>query len=159
MDCRIIRWTTGVFLEGDSACIMNPWKKEIQTKMPSNAKAKPIPIYTTVGDWSALLVFPYVYNTIGEWIGWITPDKQVYDVYGIYVGWLTNEPRILTKRIHEGPLPRREPPDPPGRIRPPATVPLPPMMAELPFEVVDVLQEFPERMHTTDTGEFKADMD
>jgi hypothetical protein len=44
------------------------------------------------------------------------------------------------------------------RIRPPATVPLPPMMADLPFENVDVLLEEPERLHTTDTGELKEDV-
>ena len=41
----------------------------------------------------------------------------------------------------------------------PQSVPLPPMMAELPFEVVDVLEEEPDRLHTIDTGEFKEDMD
>jgi len=33
------------------------------------------------------------------------------------------------------------------------------MMAELAFEIVDVLFEEPERLHTTDTGELKQDMD
>jgi hypothetical protein len=33
------------------------------------------------------------------------------------------------------------------------------MMAELRFEIIDVLEESPERLHTTDTGEFKDDMD
>lgn len=127
--------------------------------MESSLKRKPIPVYTTPGDWSALLVYPYLFNTIGEWIGYVTPDRLVYDVDGVYVGWLTDEPRILRKRIIEEELPRIDPPAPPGRIRPPATVPLPPMMAELPFEVIDVLEEEPERLHTTDTGEFKEDMD
>ena len=121
-------------------------------------KTRPIPIYNTSGDWSALLVFPHLYNTIGEWIGWITPDKQVYDVNGIFVGWLTEEPRILRRRIHDGPLPRRTPPDPPRRIRPPATVPLPKMMAELPFEIIDIFEEEPDRLHTIDAGDLKEDM-
>ncbi|NIS81530.1 MAG: hypothetical protein GTO14_15310 [Anaerolineales bacterium] len=127
--------------------------------MLSDAKKRPIPIYTTPGDWSALLVFPYLFNTIGEWIGWVTPERQVFDVNGVYVGWLTSEPRILTRRIHDGPLPRRDPPEPPKRIRPPATVPLPPMMAELPFEIVDVLDEIPERLHTSDAAGYREDMD
>ncbi len=127
--------------------------------MSEKLKVKPIPIYTTPGDWSALLVFPYIYNTIGEWIGWVTPDRQVFDVDGIYVGYLTDEPRILRKRIIDGPLQRRTPPPPPSRIRPPATVPLPPMMAELPFEVIDVLDEEPDRLHTSDAGELREDMD
>jgi hypothetical protein len=33
------------------------------------------------------------------------------------------------------------------------------MMAELPFEIIDVLQEEPERLHTSDTGDLKQDMD
>lgn len=119
---------------------------------------KPIPIYTTPGDWEALLVFPYLYNTLGEWIGWVTPEREVFDVDGVYVGWLTDEPRVLSKRIQEGPRPRRTPPPPPEKIRPPATVPLPPMMAELPFEVMDVLDEEPRLLHTQDSGELKEDM-
>jgi hypothetical protein len=122
-------------------------------------KLKPIPIYSTPGDWVALMVFPYLYNTIGEWIGWVTPDRQVYDVDGIYVGWVTTEPRILRKRTYDAPLERQAAPPPPERIRPPATVPLPPMMAGLPFEVVDVMEEDPERLHTIDHGELKEDVD
>jgi hypothetical protein len=113
-------------------------------------RSKPIPIYTTPGDWSAIMLYPYLYNTMGEWIGFVTREQHVYDVDGIYVGWITDEPRIL---------PRTTPPEHPDRIRLPATVPLPPMMAEIPFEIVDVLFEEPERLHTTDTGEFKEDMD
>ena len=33
------------------------------------------------------------------------------------------------------------------------------MMAELPFEIIDVFEEEPDRLHTSDTGEFKEDMD
>jgi hypothetical protein len=120
---------------------------------------KPVPIYTTLGDWSAILVYPYIYNTVGEWIGWVTSDRQVYNILGIYVGWLTDEPRILRRRIIEDTLPRREPPERPSRIRPPATVPLPPMMAELPFEIIDVLEDEPGLLHTIDAGELKEDMD
>lgn len=120
---------------------------------------RPIPIYTTPGDWEAIMVYPYLFNTMGEWIGWVTSDQEVFDVDGVYVGWITSEPRILRRRITNGPMLRKEPPDPPGKILPPPTVPLPPMMAELPFEVIDVLHEEPERLHTTDTGEFKEDMD
>ena len=125
----------------------------------SSPTRKPIPIYTTPGDWSALLVYPYIYNSLGEYIGWITPDRQVFDVDGVYVGWLTAEPRVLRKRVQDRKVPRRNPPAKPRKIRPPATVPLPPMMAEIPFEIVDVLDEEPERLHTIDTGEFKEDMD
>jgi len=122
-------------------------------------KGKAIPIYTSKGDWSALLVFPFVFNSMGEWIGWVTSDRQVYDVDGLYIGWLTPDARVLRKRTYDEALPHRTPPVPPERIRPPATVPLPPMMAELPFEHIDVLLEEPERLHTTDTGDLKQDVD
>jgi hypothetical protein len=127
--------------------------------MAGDARTRPIPIYTSKGEWAALMVYPHLFNTIGEWIGWLTPGREVYDVDGVYVGWLTDEPRILRKRTIDGPLPRRDPPRPPKRVRPPATVPLPPMMAELAFETIDVLHEEPERLHTIDTGELKEDVD
>lgn len=125
----------------------------------NNSSKKAIPIYTTPGDWQALLVYPYIYNTIGEWIGWVSAERKVFSVEGIYVGWLTDEPRVLRKRIMEDELERRDPPPEPDHIRPPATVPLPPMMAELPFEVIDVLEDEPRLLHTTDSGELKEDMD
>lgn len=129
------------------------------TGMKKRNSKRPIPIYSTPGDWVAIMVFPHIFNTIGEWIGWITKDRQVFDVDGIYVGWLTSDPRILRKRVYEKMMPRRTPPPFPGRVRPPATVPLPPMMAELPFSIVDVMEEEPERLHTTDAGELRDDMD
>ncbi|OGO15744.1 MAG: hypothetical protein A2Z14_01450 [Chloroflexi bacterium RBG_16_48_8] len=104
-----------------------------------------------------MLVSPNLYNMSGEWIGWITPEKEVFDVDGYYVGWLSEDMRILRKRSLTQ-MDRRKTPRPPGRIRAAATMPLPPLMAELPYSVVDVLEEEPNRLHTTDTGELKEDM-
>ncbi len=59
-----------------------------------------IPIYTSRGDAEAFLCYPYLFNRLGEWIGWVTSDKHVYSVLGIYVGELTTEPRILRKTDH-----------------------------------------------------------
>lgn len=123
------------------------------------SRSRPIPIYTTPGDWAALLVFPHVYNTLGEWIGWVTPDRQVYDVEGRYVGWLTDEPRVLRHRVYDKAPESREPPPRAEVVRPPATVPLPPMMRELTYDTIDVLDEEPDRLHTTDYGGLKEDMD
>lgn len=106
-----------------------------------------------------MMLYPYIYSTVGEWIGWVTPKKDVYNVHGIYVGWLTKEPRVLRRRVQEGMLARRDSPPIPDRIRPPATVPLPPMMAELPFEIVDVFDDDREHLTTLDYGEHKEDMD
>jgi hypothetical protein len=118
---------------------------------------RPRPLYNTHGDCAALLISSYIFNRSGEWIGWVASENMVYDVDGIYVGWLSDEMRILRKRSNVSEE-RREPPNPPGRIRAPATIPLPPLMPELPYSIIDVLDEQPERLHTIDTGELKEDM-
>jgi hypothetical protein len=119
----------------------------------------PIPIYSTVGDVEAFLVYPMVFNLLGEWIGWVTPKREVYSVYGDYVGWLSKDPRVLRKRTYNFDKPKLAPPQPPARIATGGSVPLPPMMAELTYDTIDVLQEQPELMPTLDSGEFREDMD
>jgi hypothetical protein len=118
-----------------------------------------IPIYTTKGDPEAFLIYPYLFNRAGEWIGWVTPKREVYSTLGNYVGELTKEPRIVRARVMETEAPKMSPPAPPKRIAPPSTVPLPPMMGDLPFSMIDVLLDEPERLHTLDSGEFREDMD
>lgn len=117
------------------------------------------PIYTTTGDTAAALSGRHIFNLLGEWIGWVDETNQVYSITGEYVGWLTREPRVLRKRVASRRPPRRQPPPHPGRIRPPATFPLPPMMAEIAFDTVDVLDEMPERLHTADFDQWAQDMD
>ncbi len=126
--------------------------------MTNNPKGRPIPVYSTHGDCMAFFVTPYLYNLIGEWVGWVADENQVFDVDGFYIGWLSDEWRILRRRS-QGMSERRTTPDPPKAIRTPATIPLPPMMSELPFHFIDVLDEEPERLHTMDTGELRNDMD
>jgi hypothetical protein len=119
-----------------------------------------VPIYTSRGDAEAFLVYPNLYNRLGEWIGWVNADRGVYSVLGYYVGELTAEPRILRKRITASLRPRKSPPPPPPeRLLLPATIPLPPMMADLRFGVMDVLLEEPERLHTLDYGDERQDLD
>ncbi len=118
-----------------------------------------IPIYNSRGDVEAFLVFPYLFNRTGEWIGCVTPQKEVYSVLGNYVGALTNDPRIVRPRVDDAIRPRLKVSPPPGRITTPATVPLAPMMSDLTHSLVDVLLEEPERLHTVDSGEFREDMD
>jgi hypothetical protein len=118
-----------------------------------------IPIYTTKGDLGAFLVYPYLYNSQGEWIGWVGADKKVYSVYGHYVGWLTDDPRILRKRADTIGVDSRVPPPPPAPLKPPAKVPLPRMMPELPFGVLDVLEENPDLLPCRDFGEMRQDVD
>ena len=109
-----------------------------------------IPIYTTSGDTGGYLIFPYIYNPLGEWIGWVTEDNQVYSVYGRYVGWLNKDNRVLRRRADNFQKQDKQTPPKPPRLRPPATVPLPPMMAELKYEVVDVIEEMPELLPRLD---------
>lgn len=124
--------------------------------MPTGTKL--IPIYTSHGDVGAFLIYPYLYNTSGEWIGWVTPEREVFSVLGYYVGVLTMDPRILRSRVREDVLPRREPPPEPPSIRPPARLPLPPTMAEVPVNMIDVLEEAPDLLPPIGYGDLLDDM-
>jgi hypothetical protein len=117
-----------------------------------------IPIYSSRGEVDAYLVFPYLFNRSGEWIGLVTPQREVYSVLGSYVGFLTNDPRIVRKRSEDAIKPRLKMPPSPGRISLPATTPLAPLMSDLPQGLVDILVEEPDRLHTIDSGELREDM-
>ena len=104
-------------------------------------------------------MFPYLFNRNGDWIGWLTPKREVYSVLGYYVGTLTDDARIVRKRADDENKPRLKPPQHPGKIATPATVPLAPLMSDLTHSSVDVLQEEPERLHTLDSGELRQDLD
>ena len=118
-----------------------------------------IPIYTTKGDADAFLQYPYLFNRNGDWIGFVTPMREVYSVLGDFVGTLTNDPRIIRKRGTSTLRPRLSPPQRPPKIYPPASVPLPRLMGDLSHSVIDVLQEAPERLHTVDSGDQRQDLD
>ena len=120
---------------------------------------EPIPIYTTSGDTAGFLVFPYLFDQSGEWMGWVTADRLVYSVTGHYVGWLHHDFRILRRRAEDYIHPDQNPPARPARLSPPATVPLPPMMAELKYETVDVLDELPELLPVYDAFSFPEEAD
>jgi hypothetical protein len=124
-----------------------------------DVKRNHIPIYSSRGDLGAYLVYPYIFNQNGEWVGWVTGKREVYSVLGSYIGWLSDDPRILRRRSYDFSKPRITPPQPPNRIRVGATVPLAPMMPELTYATVDVLEEEPERLSTGDAHELKEDMD
>ena len=118
-----------------------------------------IPIYTSRGEAEAFLTFPYLFNRGGEWIGWVSPQRDVYSVMGYYVGYLTNDPRIVRKRATSTLRPRIQPPPHPGRISTPASVPLARLMTDLTHSLIDVLADEPERLHTLDSGELRQDLD
>lgn len=118
-----------------------------------------IPIYNSKGDPEAFLEYPYIFNRNGDWIGWITPKREVYSVIGYYVGYLGNGPRILRKRATSTLKSRQKPPSTPNKIPLPATIPLAPLMSELTHSTIDVLLDEPERLHTLDVGELREDLD
>jgi len=118
-----------------------------------------IALYTTQGELGAILRYPYLFNPLGEWIGWVTETRAVYSVYGSYVGQISDEWRILRPRSLENRHPSRPPRDRPGNINPPAHFPLPLMMPELPLNLMDVLEEAPGLLPTIDSGEFKRDLE
>lgn len=118
------------------------------------------PVYNTRGDLDAFLLFPYIYNRTGEWIGWVTTDRKVYSVHGLYVGYYSKDNRILRKQSDAFGQEHRTPPAAPSlHITIPAHAPLAPLMAELPFGVIDVLLEQPDLLSPSDFGEGRQDLD
>lgn len=122
-------------------------------------QASLIPIYTTAGDADAFLLYPYLFSRAGDWIGFVTPNRDVHSVLGEYVGFLTNDPRIVRKRAVDEIKSRLDPPPTPRKVQPPASIPLAPLMPELSHSLIDVLMDESERLHTLDSGEFREDMD
>ena len=118
-----------------------------------------IPIYNGRGDVEVFLAYPHLHNRNGDWVGWVTPQRDVYSVLGYYVGYLTDEPRILRKRVTSTLKGRLTPPPAQPKISLPASVPLAPMMKEITYSTVDVLLDEPERLHTLDSGELREDLE
>jgi hypothetical protein len=100
------------------------------------------PVYSTSGEWVALLHEGQLYDTLGEWVAWLH-GKDIYSRDGEYVGFLSDDGRILRERIRSQ-RPLRPMPSTPPKIRPPSSVPLPPYFAELPWKLVDVFEEDPD---------------
>jgi hypothetical protein len=118
------------------------------------------PIYTTRGEWAALLIDVFLYNHRGEWAGYISKNGYVFSVMGKYVGWLSKDFRILRKKVQGQTIPECPLPVQPAlKVRMPDHVPLPPLMADLPFDTFDVMDDEPERLHTLDEDPDAQDMD
>jgi len=111
--------------------------------------ATQFPIYTTSGDWVAMLISRHLYNTAGDWIGWVDAEGLVFSARGDYVGWLARDFRILRKR--EGnQQPHRDPPPGPPRVRMPPSVALAPLTGGLGYDTMDVFEEAAYRLDPSD---------
>ena len=100
--------------------------------MNNNNERPLVPIYTTRGDVEAYLAYPFIYNLLGEWVGWVNSDRKVYSVHGHYAGWLNKDPRILRKLADGYGETKIDIPQPPSLNKIiPASAPLAPLMAEL----------------------------
>jgi len=123
-------------------------------------RVPPLHLYTTRGEFAALLIFPYLYSRDGDWVGWVSDERDVFNLEGGYVGWVSHDRRILRRATVQ---PRIIPPPPSNpeepRVRVPATTPLPPLMAEYSHDVIDVLEDMPELLHSGDRSELQSDMD
>ncbi len=112
---------------------------------------KQVPVYTTRGDWAAMLVNDfYLYNPAGDWIGFLDLQKRVYNARGEYAGWLSSDNRVLRHRDNTSPLARIKGPPVQPRLKFAPTMALPPMMAELGYDTIDVLEDMPERLDPYD---------
>jgi hypothetical protein len=109
----------------------------------SDKPEKPIFIFDTHGDWQATKVGTMIWSSRGEYVGYLE-GQEVYKQDGEWIGHLSKDGRILRKRSER----RRElhpnPPPKPAKPTLPARAPLPPMMAELDFSTIDVLDEDPD---------------
>ncbi len=103
------------------------------------------PIYQSNGKVVAVVHRGYLYNLEGYSIGFLHGAK-VYDLAGEYLGALSEDRRLLRARRSPG---RENIPPPPrsGQITGiPKQFPLAPMFAELPYQTIDLFEEYPDRL-------------
>jgi hypothetical protein len=118
---------------------------------------KPFFIFDTRGDWYATKIGEFIYGTRGDYIGFME-GEEVYKRDGEWLGRLSKDGRILRKRtVRRRDLHPNPPPTPPKPDKLPPRAPLPPMMAELDFSTVDVLDEDPDIFKRI--SDLKPDMD
>lgn len=103
-----------------------------------------VPLYQTDGEWVAVYERGHIFDVDGEWIG-VVVGREVYGPTGHYLGFLSDDKRLLRKKSG---VKRKviERPARPERPRIPVTVPLAPMMRELPHHLVDLFEEYGKRL-------------
>lgn len=119
---------------------------------------QPFFIFDSRGDWHATLLKGCLWDTRGEYIGFVRGEHyDVYTAYGEWIGNVQKDGRIIRKRVHAPQAPLRirrlRPPQP----RLPARPPLPPATVDLEHHLIDVLEWDP---HVFDyVPDLKKDLD
>ncbi len=103
------------------------------------------PIYRSDGQVVALVHRGNLHNVDGEWIGFLL-GAEVYGATGEYIGYLSDDRRLLRSRRPPQQLPVTPPESWPPRLRGiPERFPLARLFRQLPFGLIDVFEEFPDR--------------
>ncbi len=104
--------------------------------------AKPFFIYNTAGDWLATKIGIYLFDTRGDYIGYVLNDTHdVYTTSGEWIGNLYPDGRIVRKRTAgRQPLMKQLPPKPGKPEKLPTRAPLQPIPADLGYDKIDVLE-------------------
>jgi hypothetical protein len=112
-------------------------------------------IYRTDGEWVAVYHQGHLFSIEGDWLGFVV-GREVFDVRGRYLGYFSEDRRLLRAR-NDVPRPMRTAPPAPVRPRLPTTMPLAPLLGELPYSIVDVFVEDADRFRFV--AETRPDMD
>lgn len=107
---------------------------------------EPFFIFDTHGEWHATLLNNCLWDSRGEYIGFVRgPNYDVYTAYGQWIGNLSPDGRIVRKRTHQRqPMLKIRKLRPPKPQNLPPRAPLPPLTADLGYQLVDVLEWDPE---------------
>lgn len=114
-----------------------------------------IPIYRSDGEWVAVYDKGHLFSVEREWLGFVI-GREVFDPSGDYLGFLSDDHRLLRKRTLRELAHHPPPPRPPRPILP-ANMPLAPLLRALPYQIIDVFEEYPERFIFI--SETRPDMD
>ncbi len=116
-------------------------------------------LYTTSGDWAAVIWQGNLYEPNGDWAGYLV-GRNVFSPGDEYLGYVSDDQRVLRKRMLDESFVRPRgvrPPRPQGKPPIPSTVPLPPTMRELSYDLIDMFEEYPERFKLV--SDTRPDMD
>lgn len=104
-----------------------------------------IQIYRSDGEWVAVYEKGHIFNVDGEWLGFVV-GREVFDTGGSYLGFLSDDKRLLRKRTRPLEMQIFDPPRRPEAPIIPAAMPLAPMFRSLPHQIIDMFEEYPEKL-------------